>query len=99
MPLSEKKKASNAKWDRENLKRMSIALPVGDYAGLKEHIERTGESANGFIRRAIKETIAEDASKLQNAPPPADAITGTALQEDGTADARAALLAKLASIK
>ena len=60
MPLSEKKKASNAKWDAQNLKRLSLAVPVERYAEMKEHTQETGETINGFINRAIRETISRE---------------------------------------
>ena len=63
MPLSEKKKASNAKWDSANLKRLSLALPVDDFSQMQEHIKQTGETQNGFIKRAIKETMSNDYRK------------------------------------
>ena len=60
MPLSEKKKASNAKWDAANLKRLSLAIPLDLFGRLQEHIIRTGETLNGFLKRAISETINND---------------------------------------
>lgn len=60
MPLSEKKKASNAKWDAENLKRMSLAVPCSLYDRMKEYTQVTGETMNGFIKRAITETLEKD---------------------------------------
>ena len=63
VPLSEKKKASNAKWDAENLKRMSLAVPCSLHIKMQEHINQTGESMNGFIKRAIDETISNDEQK------------------------------------
>lgn len=60
MPLSEKKKASNAKWDKKNLLRMSLAVPVDLHLSMKEHTQKTGETMNGFIKRAIAETIEKD---------------------------------------
>lgn len=60
MPLSEKKKASNAKWDAENLKRLSLAVPVSLHDRMKEHTEKTGETMNGFIKRAIVETLEKE---------------------------------------
>ena len=62
MPITEKKRASNAKWDSKNLKRLSLALPIDDYEHMKEHINSTGETQNGFIKRAIKETIINDSN-------------------------------------
>ena len=63
MSLSEKKRASNAKWDSANLKRLSLALPVADYERMQEHIKQTSETQNGFIKRAIKETMSNDYRK------------------------------------
>lgn len=60
MPLSEKKKASNAKWDAENLKRLSLAVPVSMFEFMKEHTEKTGETMNGFIKRAIVELLEKE---------------------------------------
>ena len=60
MPLTDKKKASNAKWDAENLKRMSLAIPVDQYDRMREHISDTGETVNGFLKRAIDVTIEQD---------------------------------------
>ena len=61
MALSEKKKASNAKWDSENLKRMSLAVPVEMYERMQARIEQTGETMNGFIKRSIVETLDREA--------------------------------------
>lgn len=58
--VSEKKRISNANWDKDNMKRMSLALRADEYAVLKSHIDQTGENANAFVRRAISETIQRD---------------------------------------
>lgn len=63
LPITEKKKASNAKWDSENLKRISVAMPVDLHERMIEHIEETGETKNGFVKRAISETIMADNKK------------------------------------
>lgn len=57
MPLTEKKKASNAAWDSKNLKRMSLAMRIDLYERMKSHLDKTGESANGFITNAISEKL------------------------------------------
>ena len=56
------RKDSNRKWDANNLDRMSIAVPKGMRDIIKAHAESQGESANGFINRAISETMARDAA-------------------------------------
>lgn len=60
MVMNEKKKASNAKWDAVNLKRVSVAMPVDLHERMTKHLEKTGETQNGFIKRAIDETITKD---------------------------------------
>ena len=55
MPLSEKKKASNARWDEKNLKRLSLAIPIEEYEEMQEAIRIAGDSQNKFMRLAIKE--------------------------------------------
>ena len=54
---TEKRKASNKKWDEANLKRMSLAVSCDRYERMKEYTMKTGESINGFVNRAIDETI------------------------------------------
>ncbi len=73
MPLSEKKKAANAKWDAMNLKRLSLAVPVELYDRMIEHID--GESVNGFIKRAIDETINRDKREPNTAELTLDDLT------------------------
>ena len=45
---------------KNKLKRISLELPIKDYEVLKDHTETTKETVNGFIKRAIKETIDRD---------------------------------------
>lgn len=63
MALSDKKRASNAKWDAANLKRMSLAIPLELFNEMDKHRQVTQESTNGFLKRAIRETIERDKSK------------------------------------
>ena len=62
MPITEKKKASNARWDTANLKRLSLAMRTEDFQRMREHLDATRETTNGFINRAIEETIENDKS-------------------------------------
>lgn len=57
---TEAKKRSNRKWDAANLDRVSIAMPKGQKDAIKAHAEAQGESVNGFINRAITETMERD---------------------------------------
>ena len=54
---TEAKKEGNKRWDAKNLDRLSIALPKGSKEKIKAHAEKQGESVNGFISRAIEETM------------------------------------------
>ena len=57
---TEKKRASNQKWDAANLDRISIALPKGKKDEIKAHAENQGESMNQFIGRAINQQMERD---------------------------------------
>ena len=46
MALSEKKKASNRKWDANNLDRMSFTVPKGQKATVEAAAKEAGESIN-----------------------------------------------------
>ena len=66
MPESQKyteaKKRGNRKWDAANLDRISIAVPKGQKDTIKAHAEAHSESVNGFINRAIEETMERDSA-------------------------------------
>lgn len=57
---TEAQKKSAKKWDAANLDRVSIAMPKGQKDIIKAHAEARGESVNGFINRAIEETMERD---------------------------------------
>lgn len=43
--------------------RINLTVPKGDKDKIKTHAEEMGESVNGFINRAIDETIERDKEK------------------------------------
>lgn len=56
-------------WQKENMDRISLALPKGRKDAIKSHAQKRGESVNGFIARAITETIErDDAQEIPGAP-------------------------------
>ena len=57
---TEAQKQSARKWDAANLDRISIAVPKGHKETIKAHAEAHSESVNGFINRAIDETMERD---------------------------------------
>lgn len=44
-------------WNKENLERISLYVPKGKKEKIKAHTDARGESLNGFINRAIDETM------------------------------------------
>ena len=53
MPISDKKKASNKKWDAANLDRMSYTLPKGQKATVQAAASSAGESVNEYTQKAL----------------------------------------------
>lgn len=47
-------------WQRENCDRVNLTLPKGRKSEIKAHAEAQNESVNGFISRAIDETMQRD---------------------------------------
>ena len=52
--------ASKNKWNDKAYDRINLTVPKGKKDKIKEHAESRGESVNGFINRAIDETINRD---------------------------------------
>jgi hypothetical protein len=48
------------KYNKEHLKRVPLDMQKTDYEILKQHVNARGETVNGFIKRAISETIERD---------------------------------------
>lgn len=47
-------------YQRDHIKRIPLNVQKEEYERMKTHIESRGETVNGFIKRAINETIAHD---------------------------------------
>ncbi len=52
------------KWIAEKLDRVNLTMPKGKKEIIQRHAESHGESVNGFINRAIDETMRQDGKKL-----------------------------------
>ena len=50
-------------WQKENVDRINLTVPKGQKAEIQAHAETRGESLNGFVKRAIAETMERDTSK------------------------------------
>jgi hypothetical protein len=51
------------KWQAANYDSLRIVVPKGRKADLQDHAAVSGESLNGFVNRAIYETIERDREK------------------------------------
>lgn len=61
-PLSEaRKRANDAYLQRQD--EIKVRVPKGHKAEIQAHAEKRGESLNGFVKRAISETIERDVNK------------------------------------
>ena len=60
MPLSEKKRASNDRWIKENYTQVKLSMPNQEASDLESHCKKFNFTKAGFIRRAIKEAIERD---------------------------------------
>ena len=59
-PASKAQQKAVNKYMKENYDRVNLILPRGKKTLLQEHVQKTEESVNAFINRAIDETIARD---------------------------------------
>ena len=50
----------NIEYAKRSLKRIPLDVQKEQYEIIKDHAENQGESVNGFIKRAINETIERD---------------------------------------
>lgn len=64
MPVSEAQKKASVKY-LEKLDEVRIRMPKGRKDIIKSHAEAQGESVNGFINRAIDETMERDHDKAR----------------------------------
>ena len=62
MSITEKRKESMYRYAKENLKRVPLDMQKSTYEEIKAHAEARSESVNGFIKRAISETMERDKS-------------------------------------
>lgn len=60
MAMSDQRKEYLYKYQKDKLKRIPLDMPISDYEQIKAHAETLKESVNGFIKRAITETMKRD---------------------------------------
>lgn len=57
MPTNEKKQQYDIQYKRDHIKRVPLDLQLEEYEQVKAYTESTGETVNGFIKRAIREAM------------------------------------------
>ena len=60
MSASEAQKRATIKYAKEKLKRIPLDVPKEKYSEIKAHAVERSETVNGFIKRAIAETMQRD---------------------------------------
>ncbi len=60
MTVSKKQQASVNKYVKANYDRVNVTFPKGKRDIIKAHAVAHGESVNGFINRAVNETMERD---------------------------------------
>ncbi len=82
MALTAARKKANAKYEAKAYDKTLIRLPKGRLDEIRAHIEPTGESLNGFIGRAIQETMERDGSEGLLGAPGAILAAGVSLPSE-----------------
>lgn len=60
MPASKANQRAVAKYMKANYDELKVRVPKGKKAALQAHADGRGESLNGFVNRAIDETVERD---------------------------------------
>lgn len=63
MAISDAQRKAVAKYNAANYERIELRVEKGQKQEIKDHAEANGETLNGFVNRAIKETIERDGKK------------------------------------
>lgn len=62
MPVSQAQKKATAKYEQQNYDKVLLRLEKGKKDQIKAHADKQGESLNGFVKRAIDETMKRDSN-------------------------------------
>ena len=66
MSPSDAQKRATRKWQTERVEEIRLRIPKGEKALFRAHVEKTGESLNGFFYRAGKEAMERESQEEQN---------------------------------
>lgn len=73
MTVSKAQQRATNKYKKNNYDRIEIVVPKGRKDEIQAHAEARGESVNGFIGRAISETMERDNGDSGESEVPGDA--------------------------
>ena len=68
MPASKAQQKAVTKYVKAKYDRFGLTMPKGNLDTIKAHAEAHSESVNGFINRAISETMERDGQKRPTEP-------------------------------
>ena len=60
MSASEAQRKATNKYIQEKVDEIKLRVPKGERETIRAHAETRGESLNGFIQRAVRETMERD---------------------------------------
>lgn len=72
-PLSEARRRANEKYNAKAYDEIKVRVNKGRKAEVQSHAEACGESVNGFINRAISETMERDGGPPEGSERPREA--------------------------
>lgn len=65
-PYSDRRKAANQKWDKDNLDRLSLAIKKGKHDIIRSVAKAQGESVNHYIEVAIDQRLERDQTAAED---------------------------------
>ena len=66
MAISKAQRKAVAKYNAANYERIELRVEKGQKQVIKDHAESNGETLNGFIKRAINETMLKEKEGKNN---------------------------------
>lgn len=60
MPVSEKKKASNARWDRDNMATLGTRVKKSEAEAFRAYAEAQGKTANALLKEYVLACIGQE---------------------------------------
>lgn len=60
MPVTEKKKATNAKWDKENMRTVATRIRKEEAEAFARYAEERNTTANALLREYVRKCINEE---------------------------------------